>query len=349
LTEEIASATESSLPSLLRSSRASLWAAGLLLAFACGEKFTGVETPVAGSSGSADAFGGAGDGGAEPNPSEGGRGGKQAGGGLGSAGKGGVPSVAGSSGGMLAMPEDGGAAGSGGESVDPPLVPTDGLEVWLRADQAVSAPVTGSVSTWRDSSGHQRNFTQSALNYQPILKGEALAGHPALVFDGVDDFLQLPAIDVDFAAGVSLFIVLQQESSETCEAYFEASTDGEENDLHFGEWMDSLHYEVLADDAYDTRYPIVLREPTIAVAVQAANGWVHMRRNGNGAGELQLPLPDRVERTQVFIGKSLYRDCTKFHGSVGEFLLYSRGLADSELLQVEQYLQQKWGCCGGSP
>ena len=31
--------------------------------------------------------------------------------------------------------------------------------------------------------------------------------------------------------------------------------------------------------------------------------------------------------------------------SVGEILLYSRPVSDPELLQVERYLQNKWGCC----
>lgn len=316
-----------------------------MLAFACGEKFTGVEAPVAGA-GSASA--GDGDGGAEPNPSDGGRAGKQAGGGGGSAGRGGAPSVAGSAGGMQ-MPADGGEAGAGGQPVEAPPVPSNGLEVWLRADEGVSKLVTGAVTSWTDVSGHQRNAGQSALNFQPLLKQDALAGRPALVFDGVDDFLELPALDIDFAAGVSLFIVMRQESTGNCNPYFEASTDAEMSDLHFGNWMDSFNYEVEEDTVNDTQYPVVLQQPQIAVAIQGADGWVHLRRNANGAGERKIRLPPRVERTKVFIGKTLYSSCSSFDGSIGELLLYSRGLPDPELLQVEQYLQQKWGCCGGDP
>lgn len=339
------------MPSVPRLPRASLWAATLVLAFACGEKFTGVDGPVAGSGGSANST--AGDGGAEPNPS-GGHAGKPSliGGGGTSAGKAGASSVSGAAGaaGAAPTPDDGGAAGAGGQPVDvPPPVPSNGLEVWLRADEGVSTLVTGSVPTWKDASGHDRNATQSALNYQPLLKGDALAGQPALAFDGVDDFLQLPSLDIDFAAGVSMFVVLQQEATTTCDAYFEASTDSEMNDLHFGDWMDSLHYEVETEDVVDTQYPIVLHQPQIAVAVQAADGWVHLRRNGNGAGERKIPLPNRIQRTRAFIGKSLYAECGKFAGSIGELLLYSRGLDDQELVQVEQYLQHKWGCCGGDP
>lgn len=327
-----------------RLQRALLYSFTVAIAFACGEKFTAVDSPTAGSSG-----GGAGheaDGGADSDMNDGGRAGKASVAGTGGSGAGRAGAPSGGRPGTSAEGGEGGEGGAGGAPVEASPVPTEGLQIWLRADEGVIAtPLTGAVTSWQDSSGNHRDAGQIALNYQPTLLPAGLAGKAAVVFDGVDDFLKLGALDVDFSAGVSIFIAMQQESTGNCDGYFEASTDSEQNDLHFGDWMDSFNYEVLEDVVQDTQYPVVLHQPQIAVAVQSATGWVQLRRNGNGAGERKSHLPERVERTQVFIGKTLYGNCSFLDGSVGELLLYNRGMADAELLAVEQYLRTKWDCC----
>jgi len=339
-------------PSVHRIRGVSLSVVTLAAAFACGEKFTGVTPPSGGGSGSSSVAD-AGEGGAGASPAEGGRGGKGSERGGSGAGKGGATVVAGSGGTAGRAPSgDSGAAGevaAGGEPSPPAPVPTDALELWFRTDEGVTALSSGTTTGWKDISGNGRDAGQTALNYGPKLVPDALAGKPALVFDGVDDFLALPPLDIDFSAGLSLFIVMQQESTGNCDPYFEASTDMEKNDIHFGDWMDSFNYEVEEDVAQDSRYPVLLHEPQIAVVIQTEDGWAHLRRNRNGAGDIKIRVPGPVERTEVFIGKSLYQSCSRFDGSIGELLLYSRGLEDSELLEVEQYLQRKWGCCNGEP
>lgn len=334
---------------LLRLRRASLLAVTFAAAFACGEKFKASDTTGGGTAGTGH-VGDAGEGGTSPGASSGGRGGSGAVGGSGGAvaGQSGASMLSGSAG-REPGEGDAGEAGAGGQPPVVPAIPTDALELWFRADEGVTAAASGAVSVWKDLSGHTRDATQSAANYRPMRLERALAGRPALVFDGADDFLKLPPLDVDFSAGVSIFIAMEQHATTYCDPYFEASTDSEVNDLHFGNWQDTLLYEIEDDTVQDSAYPLLLQQPQIAVAVQAADGWVQLRRNGNGVGERKADLPGDAERTQVFIGRSLYENCAVFDGSIGELLLYSRGLGDAELLRVEQYLQDKWGCCAGEP
>lgn len=319
-----------------------------MLALSCAEKFTGVPGPAQGGTSGDAAAGADADAGADTGPASSSSGGKTstpASGGGSSGGK--TGSVAGSGGGHGGTTAGGGDAGAGGKAGEEPPVPTDGLELWLRADRGITSSSSGAVSAWRDSSGNERNAAQISGNFRPLLVADALAGKPALVFDGVDDFLKLPALDLDFSRGVSIFIAMRQESTGDCDPYFEASTGSEENDLHFGDWNDAFNFEILEDVVSDPNYPLLLHEPRVAVAVQSADGWVHLRSNGNGAGERQVAVPTQVERTQVFIGKTLYASCNYFDGAIGELLLYNRGLEDAELVEVEQYLDTKWGCCGG--
>jgi hypothetical protein len=303
-------ASGEALPPLVRLQRALLLTSLTALAAACGEKFNAALPGVSAGSGGKPA------------------GGAEQGGTAGSATAG-----------------RGAEAGEGGDPVPAPEIPLAGLQIWLRADEGVTQ-ASRSVSVWQDTSGNQRDALQTAFNYSPKLIDDALAGKAALVFDGEDDFLKLDALGVDFSGGVSIFFMLQQETTSLCDAYFEASTAAEENDLHFGDWEDNYNYEVLEDVVHDTHYQALLHEPQIATVVQGADGWARLRSNGNGVGERQITLPMPVLRTQVFIGKTLYRDCGAFHGAIGELIVYNRGVKDSELLQIEQYLRSKWQCCG---
>jgi hypothetical protein len=138
---------------------------------------------------------------------------------------------------------------------------------------------------------------------------------------------------------------LQQEASDSCNPYFEASNGPEIDDLHFGNWNNAYIYEVVGSFLNDTNYPLQLGQAQIGVAIQEAGGLVHLRRNSSGVGEASFLTPSVITREQVFIGRSLYESCTAFKGAIGELLLYSRGLDDQEVVEVESYLKGKWGCC----
>lgn len=62
------------------------------------------------------------------------------------------------------------------------------LALWLDASDA---PATGA---WLDKSGNARHAAQLATNNQPALTTNAIAGRPALSFDGVNDTMAIPII-----------------------------------------------------------------------------------------------------------------------------------------------------------
>jgi len=186
-----------------------LSAGALALAVSCSEKFNAVESGSTAGSGGMSAGG----------ESESGASGDGTPAGAPAGAEGGAPTAAGDAGGSVAA--SGGssagdaAAGGGGDGPAPTSeVPLAGLQIWLRADSGV-AHATRVVSAWQDRSGHGRDALQTASNFAPRFMDGALAGKPALVFDGVDDFLKLSALDVDFSGGLSIFFVLEQETT-TC-------------------------------------------------------------------------------------------------------------------------------------
>lgn len=273
----------------------------------------------------------------------------------GHAGRGGSPASSGSGGGSAGLNGVAGhvigEAGTGGAPVEePPPIPTDGLELWFDASRGVGQ-VSGVVSQWADQSGHGRNALQTSTNLRPRLVDNALAGKPALVFDGDElagDYLRLPTLEVDFAKGVSIFVAGQQTSAAAdtaCEGFFEASNGAEVDDIHLGTWQKSLIFEVAELYVNDTNFPLLLDKPQLVGAVLDPSRTVQVRRNSNTVGSGQAELPTLTGRTQVFLGHSLYTECKPLHGVIGEVILYSRAVTDPELVQIESYLQQRWGCC----
>jgi hypothetical protein len=291
-------------------------------ASACGERFTGTEEPASGSSGA-------------PNAGMSGEGGAA----------GGSDSTSGAAGADEGGGSDAGGRSSGGEGGSPgevePEIPTDGLVLWLRADRGVTQ-ADGAVSQWDDGSGQGNHATQTASNVRPLFVAGAFGGRSAIAF-GEDDFMRLPAGFSDFSQGLSVFALASFDEAMQCAGVFHLGNGPEVDDIELGHSSGSYHYEVggeypqadfLAFDA--SALLTVIHRPTLSVEMR----W-------NQVLELapSVMLPASVERTENLLGKSLYAGCTSLKGKLAELILYDRAVSDQELVDVEQYLQQRYDCC----
>ncbi len=91
--------------------------------------------------------------------------------------------------------------------------PTDilGCSVWLRADTGLV--LNGNkVQTWQDASSSNQNFVQVTNTAQPTLQQNAIAGKPALAFDGDDMFL---INNFPYGANENTSFVIGKKSSST--------------------------------------------------------------------------------------------------------------------------------------
>jgi hypothetical protein len=172
-----------------------------------------------------------------------------------------------------------------------------------------------------------------------------LNGKPALEFDGTDDHLRIDSIPGDFTKGVSIFVIMQQNVDPgACMAFFEASNGREIDDVHLGTSHTALLYEVGDYWVNPTDHPLVLGEAQLAAAVHRPNQAVELRRNQNTVLDTTLALPRTIPR-QALVGHTLYDGCQTLTGSIGELLVYSRGVTNAELIEIESYLHTKWECC----
>ena len=261
-----------------------------------------------------------------------------------SAGAGGAHDLQPGAGGAGAGPVGGAAqAGAGGDGPAPPDAPLSvGLQLWLRADLGTTLAGTNIVK-WEDQTSNHLDATQAEPASQPLLVAKGLAGKPAVVFDGVDDWLRLPSLELDYAAGFSLFMAMERESQAVeCEGFFEASNGTEIDDIQLGWWRSALHFEVWHEWVNDPRYPFENGVPVIVGAIDSALGSAVLRTGGQDVGMGMVTLPTKVKRNEVYLARTLYGGCGYLHGAIGEVLLYNRALSETERGEVEAYLGARW-------
>jgi hypothetical protein len=218
----------------------------------------------------------------------------------------------------------------------------DELLLWLRADRGVSVQA-GRVAAWADQSGNAMDAMATDPVVRPTLVVDGLGGKSVVQFDGVDDFLTMPQGFEDFSAGVSVFALATASPSDQCRGIFESSNGAEVDDVHVGRHGGLLHYEVLDTVITGQEFPV--DAPELVAAIHRSSEAVELRRNGSLSGEGAMLLPTAIPRTENFVGRTLYADCPTFSGQIAEILVYGRAVEERELVSIESYLANKWGCC----
>jgi hypothetical protein len=234
----------------------------------------------------------------------------------------------------------GGTSSGGTGGMAEPPIPTEGLLLWLRADAGVTAS-EGKVSAWENQALPGGAGVQGASTWSPELAETGLNGKPAIDFDGVDDFLRLPEGAADFSAGLSTFIVLEEDTVDYCAAYLEFSNGSEKDDFFFGQAANHLQYEVTESFTMGAG-SLILGAPQLVTMMQDPEGRVQIRRNSAEDGSATFGLPATMTRTENFIGRSLYTNCQLFDGRISEILVYNRRVGDDEVERLETYLQERW-------
>lgn len=266
-----------------------------------------------------------------------------AGGSTGGDGSAGAGDDGGSAGGDAGHDGGRGAGGDGGirDAGRPSPIASTGPLLWLRADRGV-VQTGGRVSAWEDQSGQHRDATQSAPELRPELVASALNGMPAVSFDGIDDYLDLPSGFDDFSKGVTIFAVVQANDDETsCRGIFETSNGSELDDLHIGRHDGELLYEVFATSVSAGAFPAgVVRRVSV---VHDARGVVELSQSGAQTAVENVELPVVVERRFAYVGHTLYDGCPTWDGDIGELVVYDRALSPDEYDAVEASLDDRWG------
>ena len=236
-----------------------------------------------------------------------------------------------------------------GPAGTPSLAITNNLQLWLKADEGVTASAAGAVTAWADKSGKGNNAAQTDETLAPLVVTNAVNGKAVLRFDGVDDYLEVPDSDsVSIAGDITTLFVVKMDDFDTYRAV----------------WAKSLNNLPAPTDWYalpNSGVPRLYRGNGVASGIGMLDGGAPLRAGAfelagftaagtaithhlNGrvtsTGSINAPLADGD--TPLKIGT---RDdfVTKMKGDIAEILIYNAALSDTDRKDAEVYLAGKYG------
>ncbi|MEP1142258.1 MAG: LamG-like jellyroll fold domain-containing protein [Henriciella sp.] len=243
-------------------------------------------------------------------------------------------------------------AETGEISVVSPGIPDNSV---LRLDASDEDSVTqdGGVSTIQDLSGGDNTVRQTNADEQPDLTEDGPFGAPGLLFDGVNDHLDIAddsAINLSSQGERSFGMTIQTgDDVETRQVIFEegGTVNGfnfyiDDGELYMGAWSESTGWSfeaVSVEVEADTPYSIV------TVYDGASNSYTAYV-NGENVGSVEvgdtmsghsgnIGLGGLAQHTVFHDGSSSSNDGYNFGGSVGEFVIYNDALESQDVAAMD--------------
>lgn len=207
-----------------------------------------------------------------------------------------------------------------------PVLPA-GLALWLRAD--ATAQSQGAL-IWTDQSGLGRDAIAASASTSPSIAQEAINGHPALRFDGVDDQLLInggepwPARDA-----LTIFAVVKFDNLSARRGIIGAATE-----FDFAATGETGLRISRGENALVSPRVLTSCETHVLTAASDANGAaIFIDGEPAAAGPLQIaPNPNASPLT---LGAQM-------SGEIAEIIVFDRVLTDAERDSVHTYLGFKY-------
>jgi hypothetical protein len=225
------------------------------------------------------------------------------------------------------------------------------VEAYLAAKWGISGVHAQATATndpvgyWRDKSGNNRHATQATGASRAKVASVALNGRKSIGFDGTDDSLELPALDITPATVLGV-VRHSTGTSAAARTPFALSEGGSYLHAQFiqsgASQMVALTHNA-ARASYIANGVDVLGASFLLSSSQSASG-------GGTVGRLNgtdLPYSAAIQDSGGAnrIG-CRYRNSANdqfWNGQVAEFLVYQSALSSSQITRLERYLAAKWG------
>ncbi|HTG43932.1 MAG TPA: Ig-like domain-containing protein, partial [Verrucomicrobiae bacterium] len=234
--------------------------------------------------------------------------------------------------------------------------PTNGLQLWLKADLGVTTNASGAVTQWADQSGQAHHALQPDETLAPKLVGNAANGKPVLRFDGADDYMDvLSAPGLDIVGDIASFAVIKIDDYSNYNSIWgktagAAGNIPAPNDFYLGQGSglpqvfrgDSSGFGNVAGER-----PV--REDTyVVIGFRHAGTTLTHYLNGatNGVGEITVTPVDAGTNLKIGSREDLF---TKLKGDMAELLIYDQALTDAQTTTAINYLRTKYGIVNAAP
>ena len=221
-----------------------------------------------------------------------------------------------------------------------PLIPLDGLSLWLKADAGVTTSGSN-VTAWADQSGNGKNAT--GANTLPTLQSNAINGYPAIRFNNIDSDTSKFVISSSFnLKNSSAFVVVKQLGANEYARYLSfpslAALDYNANDglaVLFNNGVPQLQ---ITSNAIDATFADADANNVFAIASYKIDnsGNMSLFYNGDSDGTNQNSnMASQNGVSEIYIGQSPSNITT-------EIVMYSRAVTTQERQQIEAYLNTKY-------
>ncbi len=209
------------------------------------------------------------------------------------------------------------------------------------------------IATWRDISlkASPNNATQITLANQPTYIENAINGLPVLRFDGNSSFLNYDGTALA-VSNYTIFVVEQRRSNKDNNYFTGADgTNANNTKLVLGYKTTSI----ITHAQFNNDYEI----PSVVSSYSSPIPRIHSFRFSSSVGKdyslngvVKLNCIDNGTITEcrrgllshlgANIGASKYSSYY-FDGDIGEIIIFSKYLNDTDKADVEEYLRKKWG------
>lgn len=221
---------------------------------------------------------------------------------------------------------------------NPSVIPTVGLWGWYKASDGVTG--TTSISGWADQSVAGNNLSQPTTNRQPALYDDVLNGYPVIGLKSISgtQARMTTSGNFPFVDGASVFIVASQNNTGG-----NADVDGVF--YEFSQWSGIFRDFVSASNDYVTlnndplAYLTLVNGTYYTLSLLTNGSDLSVYQNGANAGSGTSVSPIVQQPFYIFQN---HLNANTGNKRFAEIIVYTRQLTDSERLQVESYLKNKY-------
>lgn len=230
----------------------------------------------------------------------------------------------------------------------------------LRLDAAAIAGLADGdpVARWDDASGNDRHAGQPVAERQPVYRAAGLNGRPTLRFDGLDDGLTTPSVDLSGSPAVTLYVVgagtnhgIFCECSRQVDSILNAwavsrNADGK---LSCYAWTGEPNERLSLDDLDETP-----RLMTVRVDLRSRTHQTMVFLDGSSAGTWGIngagdPVNGRLPDQPLFVGARDGGVAFALDGQLSELIVYAAAHNPAQRRLVETSLARKWGIAAYQP
>ncbi|MDE5084654.1 MAG: LamG domain-containing protein, partial [Trichodesmium sp. St18_bin1] len=215
------------------------------------------------------------------------------------------------------------------ETPPPPMDINRGLQLHLLLNEIVEN--AESEKEVVDISGAQLNGKVDGAT----VVADSKFGH-CINFDGVDDYIQMPEMNVDYSQGLTVAAWVHYNSFKRWSRIIDFGNAQANDNIVFGNQLTTNNLAlVVLKGSNDNRIKadgrLELNQWLYVTVTVDGSGSGKIYKNGEEVQSGLVHLPNTVNRTKNYIGKSNWSADKYFHGQMSNLRLYNRGLSKAEI------------------